>query len=79
MLAGPRSCCSPPGTSVNDVDTTTTATTVKVTPPALGGAYDNYKLSVCPVGGQAADCKTFNCAPANIAACPVTGLAPNTE
>ncbi len=32
-----RPCCSAPGISVNDADTTDTSTTAKVTPPSIGG------------------------------------------
>ena len=63
---------------MNDAATTPTTTTAKVTPPALGGPWDNYKLTVCKAPGNT-DCKTFDCAPANIAACPLTDLTPNTE
>lgn len=62
---------------MNDAATTTTATTVKVTPPALGGPWTSYQLTVCKAGTTT--CKTFSCLPANINACPVTGLDPNTD
>ena len=74
-----RMCCSAPGITVNQPDVTPTSATAKVTPPATGGPYDNYKLTVCPKFGPASDCKQFDCAPADIAACPLTGLTPNTE
>lgn len=64
---------------MNDAATTTTSTTVKVTPPAEGGPFTNYILTVCPAAGPASACKNVNCAPANIAACPLTGLTPDTD
>ena len=42
----------------------------------MSGPWTNYKLTVCQAGTD--NCKTFNCAPAKIAACPLTGLTPNT-
>ena len=62
---------------MNDPATTTTSTTAKVTPPPLGGPFTNYKPTVCKTGTTT--CKTFDCAPANIAACPLTGLSPDTS
>ena len=45
-------------------------------PPPAPGPFTNYKLTVCQAGTD--NCKAFNCAPAKIAACPLTGLTPNT-
>jgi len=42
----------------------------------LSGPFTNYKLTVCQTGTS--NCKNFDCAPAKIAACPLTGLTPNT-
>lgn len=63
---------------VNDPATTQTSTTVKLTPPD-GGPFDKFILTVCRVGAQPADCKDFTCAPAQVAACPITGLTDNTS
>ena len=64
---------------MNDAATTTTSTTVKVTPPAEGGPFDKFVLTVCPSAGPATACKAVDCAPANIAACPLTNLTPDTN
>ena len=49
-------------------------------PPALphlmSGPWTNYKLTVCQAGNG---CTDVNCAPANIAACPITNLKPSTS
>lgn len=49
LLPHTHCTCSAPGISVNDGDTTDTSTTATVTPPALGGPWTNYKLTVCEV------------------------------
>ena len=64
---------------MNDAATTASSTTVKVTPPAEGGPFDKFVLTACPSAGLATACKAADCAPARIAACPLTGLTPNTN
>ena len=63
---------------MNDAATSTTSTTAKVTPPALpkNFPWDNYQLTVCQT--NTANCKDFDCKPAEINACPLTGLLPAT-
>ena len=52
----------------------TTATTV-ITPPATGGPYPTYNVTMCPSSGNGT-CVTATCTdPTN---CPVTGLQPGT-
>ena len=45
-----------------------------VTPPALGGPWVAYNLTLCPMGNGA--CVKTSCS--TPASCPVTGLTPNT-
>ena len=42
----------------------------------MSGPWTNYKLTVCQAGNG---CTDVNCAPANIAACPITNLKPSTS
>lgn len=68
---------------MNDPDTTQTTTTVKLT-PADATPVDKWVLTVCKTAKRAgrrlsqAGCLKFDCLPAQIAACPVTGLTPQT-
>lgn len=72
---------SPPVVAVNTPDTKQTTTTVKITPPVSGGPFDKFVVAVCPAGTNPnwASCPLFECSPAQIAACPITGLTPATD
>lgn len=66
--------------SVNEGATTASSTTVAVT-PASGTTADEYTkfvLTVCP-SGTTVGCPTHDCAPADVAACAVTGLSAGVE
>ena len=52
----------------------TTATAV-ITPPASGGPYPTYNVTLCPSSG-AGTCVTATCS--NPTSCPITGLQPGT-
>ena len=73
-------CCAVLHRSASTGCSAASLTSASLLPPSacvLPGPFTNYKLTVCPTGS--AQCKTFNCAPANIAACPLTGLDPATS
>ncbi|PRW45179.1 lactation elevated 1 [Chlorella sorokiniana] len=60
---------------------TQTTVTVKINPPAEGGPYDTFLLSVClkPASGQPNwdACPTTTCLPSQVSGCLVSGLAAN--
>ena len=65
--------CSSP--AVDAEPTGPTSGEVSITPPA-GGPYPYYEVTLCPVGGPASECVTTRCT--TPAACPVSGLTPET-
>lgn len=69
--------------AVTDARTTQTATAVSITPPAVGGPFDRFDLSVCPMPASGEpdwdSCPQTTCLPAQAAACPVSGLTRNTS
>ena len=71
----------PPTISVDDAATGPTSTAVRITPPILGGPFDAFRLAVCPKPASGtpdwASCPQVTCLPAQVAACPVDGLAAN--
>ena len=55
--------------------TSPTTATVVITPPATGGPYPSYNVTLCPASGTGACVKATCTDPTN---CPVTGLQPGT-
>ena len=65
--------CSSPGVSGTALSPTTANIVIR---PPSGGPWDNYQLTLCPVGGPATRCIVVTC---RTTACPVTGLTPGTS
>ena len=65
----------PQPTLASETPTSPTTVTTTITPPASGGPYPTYNVTLCPSNGVGS-CVTATCAdPTN---CPVTGLQPGT-
>lgn len=45
---------------------------------ATAADFDNVLLTVCRAGADPKDCAQVDCAPADVAACAITGLTPNS-
>lgn len=69
----------PPAVSNNGADITPITTTIRVTPPFVGGPFSSYRLTACPQPGTAADCQAYQCQPADVNACPINNLTPATK
>ena len=55
--------------------TSPTTATVVITPPANGGPYPTYNVTLCPASGTGTCVKATCTDPTN---CPITGLQPGT-
>ena len=52
--------------------------TAAITPPATGGPYTSYQLTVCEKANSSACLTVPDCAAANIGSCPIPGCSPFT-
>ena len=78
----PRPPCRAPPHSAPVVDgqpTGPNTANIVVTPPAVGGPWERYILSICKAGTT--DCKEVECAakPSGTTTCPVDGPDPDTD
>jgi hypothetical protein len=54
---------------------TPTTANIVIRPP-IGGPWDSYRLTLCPVGGPSGGCVLVTCP---ITSCPVSGLKAETS
>ena len=56
---------------------------IRINPPSEGGPFAKFVLSVCPKPARGAPnwdaCPQTTCLPAQAAACPISGLAANSD